>query len=301
MINAIKSLWQRLAPGFILSFVRFILEPADYTERRKAVLSFYKKIPQKELAPEISEGLKYLKWNKYTPFPYYWAKKYENIVPEIFSDEQTKHLYVMYEGKRMYFPGNFSRQAVTWSVRAARREQDPQSPHLYLTDEFQPVEDSIIIDAGVAEGNFSLSVVEKAKRLYLIECDPGWMEALRLTFAPWKEKVVLVEKFMSDSPGETTTSVDSLLDESELGSVFIKLDIEGYEQKAIQGMDKLLKSGRPLKMDVCTYHHPGDFAEIKALLENSGLSCKATEGMVLFFQKGEEPSFRKVLIRAEKS
>jgi hypothetical protein len=301
MMNSIRTLWQRLAPGFILSFVRFILEPTDYRDRRKAVLDFYKNIPGKELAPEIREGLKYLRWNKYTPFPYYWAKKYENILPDVLIDEGNKHLFVMYEGKRMYFPSGFSKSAVTWSVRAARREQDPLSPHLYLTGDFQPDPDSVIIDAGVAEGNFALSVVERAKRLYLIECDPGWMEALRLTFEPWKGKVVLVEKFMSDSPGETTTSIDHLLEDGEQGPVFIKLDIEGFEQKAIHGMDKLLKSGRPVKMDVCTYHHPGDFTEIKALLEDRGFTCSPTEGSVLFFHKGEEPSFRKVLIRAQKS
>jgi hypothetical protein len=180
------------------------------------------------------------------------------------------------------------------------REQDPLSPHLYLTADFNPEEGSVIVDAGVAEGNFALSVVEKAGKLYLVECDPGWMEALRLTFEPWKEKVVFIEKFMSDLPGERTTTIDELLGVEENENFFIKLDIEGYERKALSGMNRLMARGKHVRMDICTYHNHDDFSLLKSTLENYGFVCRPTEGYVLFFHKGDEPSFRKVLIRAEK-
>ena len=61
-----------------------------------------------------------------------------------------------------------------------------------------------------------------------------------------------------------------------------------------------MESGKNVRINVCTYHYPDDFREIKTALENYGLDCHATEGYVLFFHPGEEPSFRKVLIRAEK-
>ena len=299
-MNPLRRLWQKLSPNFLLVFVRFLLEPKDYTIRRKSVLKHYRNIDKDTLAPEIKEGLKYLRCHKYTPLPFRWTKMYDNLIPEVFRDEAKESLYVIYEGKKMYFPKSFSGIEVVWAVRAAKREQDPRSPHLYLTSDFQPFEGSTIIDAGVAEGNFALSVIEKASRLFLVECDPGWMEALRYTFEPWKDKVVFVEKFMSDTPGDTTTSIDELLSHEENESYFIKLDIEGYEKKALEGMKRLMESGKNVRINVCTYHYPDDFREIKTALENYGLDCHATEGYVLFFHPGEEPSFRKVLIRAEK-
>jgi hypothetical protein len=300
-MNLVKRLWQQLSPGFLLVFVRFILEPKDYTVRRKAVLNHYRNIDLSTLPPEIREGLKFLRCHKYTPLPYKWTKIYENLFPEVYRDEENFFQYILFEGKKMYFPRSFSSTEIVWAVRAAMREQDPNSPHLYLRSDFQPEEGSIIIDAGVAEGNFALSVIDKAKRLYLVECDPGWMEALRLTFAPWKEKVVYVQKYMSDIPGETTTSIDELLSQEVDETYFIKLDIEGYEQKALSGMKRLMESDNQVRMNVCTYHNPDDFKEIKSALESKSFVCNATKGYVLFFNPGEEPSFRKVLIRAEKS
>lgn len=298
-MNQLRRIWQKAAPGFLLTFVRFLLEPRDYAMRRKAVLKHYRSADRGSLPGEIREGLKFLRFHKYTPFPYGWTRKYDNLIPGVFRDEANKSYYVLYEGKRMYFPRSFNSPEVIWAVRAARREQDPASPHLYLTEEFQPAGGSIIIDAGVAEGNFALSVVEKAKRLYLVECDRGWMEALRLTFEPWKGKVIFIEKFMSDTAGDTSTTIDELLGDEPEGPFFIKLDIEGYEQKAIEGMRKLVRSGWQVRMNVCTYHHPDDFRDIKSALESDGFACQVTDGYVLFFHPGEDPSFRKVLIRAE--
>jgi hypothetical protein len=36
------------------------------------------------------------------------------------------------------------------------REQDPDSPHRYLTDSFTIGNDDVLADIGAAEGNFSL-------------------------------------------------------------------------------------------------------------------------------------------------
>jgi hypothetical protein len=300
-MNPIRRRFQQLAPNFLLVLVRFILEPKDYTVRRKAVLNHYRNIDPSTLPPQIREGLIYLRCHKYTPFPFRWTRKYENLIPEVFKDEVNGFLYVLFEGKRMYFPKSFKSNEVVWAVRAALREQDLNSPHLYLTNDFQPLEGSIIIDAGVAEGNFALAVIDKARRLFLVECDPGWMEALRLTFEPWKEKVVFVEKYMSDKTDEKTTSIDDLLRCEENEYYFVKLDIEGYEKNALAGMKQLMESGKKVRINVCTYHNPGDFRELKAILETYGFDCHASEGYVLFFHPGEEPLFRKVLIRAEKN
>jgi hypothetical protein len=299
-MNPLQRTWQKIAPNFLLVLVRFILEPKSYKKRRKKVLAHFRNVNHSTLPSEIREGLNYLRWHKYSPFPYKWTKKYDNLLPEVYFDEDHKCLYALYEGKKMYFPERFTRDYVIWAVRTILKEQDNQSPHLYLNDDFQVDPGSIVIDAGVAEGNFALSVVEKAKRLYLIECEKEWIEALKLTFAPWKEKVVFVEKYMSDTQSDTTISIDTLLSPETGKSYFIKLDIEGYEQKALSGMKNLVAGGNHLKMIVCTYHHPNDLNEIDAILKSYGFASKVSDSYVLYFQEGEEPSFRKALLRAEK-
>lgn len=190
--------WRKVMPRRVLSLVSFIFEPKRLKERRLAVLNHFKTADPELLEPEIREGLNYLKSNKYASFPFNWTKKYDNYFPKVYRDEEHQRLYVFFEGKRMYFPKRITEKEVIWAMRLIYREQDSESPHLYLTADFQVEPDSIVVDAGVAEGNFALSVVEKAKKLILIECDEEWMEALKLTFAPWKEKVIFVEKFVSD-------------------------------------------------------------------------------------------------------
>jgi hypothetical protein len=79
------------------------------------------------------------------------------------------------------------------------------------------------------------------------------------------------------------------------------MDIEGFEQKALNGMKKLAATGCSVKMNICTYHHPNDLTKIKTILNDYSFKYQVSDGYVLYFQTGEEPSFRKVLIRAEKS
>jgi hypothetical protein len=299
-MNIVHRTWQKIVPYPLLVWVRFILEPKNLKERRLKVLAYFDQQDQKTLEPEIIEGIKYLRSHKFASFPFRWTQKYDTFMPEVHKDTLNNHYYVVFENKRMYFPKGYNETKVIWSYRSILKEQDAESSHLYLNKEFDVELDSIVIDAGVAEGNFALSVVERAKKVFLIECESEWMEALRLTFEPWKEKVVFVQKFMSDVEGDDTVSIDSLVSPSKGDSYFVKLDIEGFEQKALAGMKNLVASGNPLKLDVCTYHQPEAFDEISALVENYGFRWNVTKGFVLFFQPGEVPSFRKVLIRAEK-
>jgi hypothetical protein len=294
-------LWQSLAPHKLLIFIRLLLESRELKTKRLMVLNHFSSADSHTVDPEISEALNYLKHHKYSAFPYEWTHKYDNMLPEVFRDKQNNRLYILFDGKRMYFPAKYTRKHVTWAARSILKEQDPKSPHLYLTNDFQIDEGSIVIDAGVAEGNFALMAVEKAKRLYLIECNPEWMDALKLTFEPWKHKVIFVEKYLSDSPDQTTTSIDVLVQPGAAEKYFIKMDIEGFEQKALGGMKNLVASGCPIKMDICTYHHPNDLYEIRNILDDYSFKSKVSDGYVLYFMPREVPSFRKVLIRAEKS
>lgn len=300
-MNIVLKVWQKVAPQKLLLFIRFLLEPAHYKVKRKRVLEFYSHQKLKNEPKEIVEGVKFLKFHKYTPLPYKWTLRYENYLPEVFHDPANNRFYTLLFGKRLYFPKTFTKTMVIWGTRSILKEQDLHSPHLYLTETFNVDEGSIVVDGGVAEGNFALSVVEKAKHLYLIECDPEWIETLKLTFAPWKNKVTFVSKFLSGTNSENSVTIDSLITPKENEKYFIKLDIEGYEKEALKGMDNLIATAANIKMDICTYHYKDDLPEIERIMKEKGFQYEVSNGYLLYFQEGDEPAFRKALLRAKKA
>jgi hypothetical protein len=300
-MNILLKIWQNIIPSKLLIFLRFLIAPKDYKIRRKAVLKYYQNIDLKSEPIEVQEGVKFLRCHKFTPLPFKWILKYETLLPDIFRDETHQRFYVIFQGKKLYFPKHFTKMMVVWGTRSILKEQDPSSPHLYLTHNFQVEDNSIVVDAGVAEGNFALSIVEKAKKLYLIECDPNWVETLKITFAPWKEKVVFVEKYLSDINNESNINIDSLVQPDINEKYFIKMDIEGFEKKALAGMKTLINTCPNIKMNICTYHHPDDLIQIEKIISDYGFTWEVSNGYILFFHPNEEPKFRKALIRAEKT
>lgn len=301
MMNILSNLWHKVAPDWILLLLRFLFAPKNYKTSRKTVLNFYRNSDLKNEPKEVIEGIKFLKFHKFTAFPFKWALKYETLLPEILHDHSKNRFFINYGNKKLYYPRRFSKNQAIWGTRSILKEQDPQSPHLYLTDQFQLEPGTIVIDAGVAEGNFALSVVEKAKKLYLIECEPEWIETLKITFEPWKDKVVFIEKYLSGINDKKYTTIDDLIQADPNEKYFIKMDIEGYEKEALRGMEKLVSIGKNIKMDICTYHHINDLDDIGAIISSYGFNWHASDGYILYFQPNEEPKFRKALIRAQKS
>ncbi len=70
-------------------------------------------------------------------------------------------------------------------------------------------DNDILSDIGAAEGNFSLSVIDKVQHVYLFETDNDWIEALEKTFEPWKEKVSIIHKFVGNKDTDTCITLDS--------------------------------------------------------------------------------------------
>jgi len=86
--------------------------------------------------------------------------------------------YVMQEGKRLYFKKRWNVSRIKKAYADLLREQDENSPHRYLTNTFTVDKNDTIADIGAAEGNFSLSVVDKIRKIYLFERDNEWITAL---------------------------------------------------------------------------------------------------------------------------
>lgn len=113
-------------------------------------------------------------------------------------DKSNGLFYVNHKGKRLYFKRELSKSAIKDLYRCLCIEQDKDSPHSYSFGEMS-FQNEIVADIGAAEGIWGLSLIESVKTLYLFECDEGWIEALNLTFSPWKEKVRIINKYVSDN------------------------------------------------------------------------------------------------------
>ena len=159
-----------------------------------------------------------------------------------------------------------------------------------------------MVDVGAAEGNFSLSVVEKADRIFLFETDKQWIEALEATFAPWKEKVTIVNKFVGDQTTGKFIRLDDFFKDLS-GNYFLKVDVEGAESELIQGAENLFTMAKNIKAVICTYHKQNDQYEIDNLLKKRDFTTHFSDGFMLFYydKKIGPPYFRKGLVRAEKN
>lgn len=234
---------------------------------------------------------------------YYEPAEKKEIWNEVFFDEGAQMHYLFFEGKRMYlkkgFPFTVEKNGKKY-IGNMYAEQDVNSPHRYESDDIAVEPGDILIDAGACEGNFSLHNIDKVKKVYLVECDQDWIEALHYTFEPYKDKVVFCQKFLSDKDSEETIRLDTLAGESVN---FIKMDIEGEEIRALKGGRRLLTESEGLKCAVCSYHRHGDEEKIRELLENMGFETVASNGYMLFMGDDDvikNPELRHGVIRGRK-
>lgn len=250
---------------------------------------------------EIQVILKYLKKHSLNVFNYSFADRY-NIADTKTEYDRNKGLYyVIHCGKKMYFSKSYKTvDEVKMYYQSICIEQDSKSPHKYLNNTFDVNKDSIVVDAGVAEGNFALSIIDNVKRIYLFEPDESWIEALNYTFEPYKEKVVLVNKCISNFVDGKTTTIDTEIHEKV---DFIKLDIEGEEYYALEGAKKAILSSEHMQCVVCTYHQEFAYEKIKEFLSECQFQIETSNGYMWYPREiygARAPVLRRGLIRAKK-
>ena len=279
---------------------KFIRKKILAKKLRSSILDYYASLPESP-DDELTAVLSYLQTNPIAVFPYHFQNQYDADAIEVFDDTEKGLHYVMLDGKKLYFKKRWSKKRIRHSFNELTKEQDPQSPHRYLTDQFKIEDGEILVDIGVAEGNFALGAVEKASRLILFETDSEWIEALNATFEPWKEKVLIINKFVSDITNATNTTLDDFLAPGEKIS-FLKIDVDGAESRLLNGCKRILKEQKPLKLAICTYHKQDDEKDFKALLSRNGFETSHSNGFMLFYydKKMKAPFLRRGLIRAVK-
>jgi len=268
---------------------------------KEAIFRYFTVFPEL-VTNEIQQVLNYLKGNPIAIFPYPFQKKYRPEDIEVLFDSTKGLHYVMLDGKRLYFKKRWGIKRIQHSFNELTREQDPESPHRYLTEQFKIEEGEVLVDIGVAEGNFALGAIEKASGLILFETDKEWIEALNATFEPWKEKVQIVNKFVSDVTNEKQTTLDDFI---SLGTKisFLKIDVDGAESRLLDGCKRILSDQHPLKIALCTYHKQDDEKDFKALLTRNGFTTSHSDGYMLYYYDKEmkAPYLRRGLIRGIKS
>jgi len=279
---------------------KFIRKKILAKELRKSILNYYTTLPQPP-SEEIKTVLNYLQTNPIAVFPYPFQNQYNANDIEVLDDPSKGLKYVMLDGKRLYFKKRWSKERIRHSFNELTREQDLQSPHRYLNDNFTIEEGEVLVDIGVAEGNFALGAVEKASRLILFETDREWIEALNATFEPWKDKVLIVNKFVSDITNATNTTLDDFIPAGDR-ITFLKIDVDGAESRLLEGCKRILADQKPLKLAVCTYHKQNDEQIFNELLIQNGFKTSHSDGYMLFYydKKMKAPYLRRGLIRAVK-
>ena len=258
---------------------------------------------------EFVQELDFMKSKGYlVEIPY---KRTSVDVPQVITgiDKANSLPYVLHSGKKLYFPKSFSENDAKQAYLNVVVDENiigggflEKMPHQYTTDEFSVKNGDVVFDVGAAEGLFLLDNIEKASKGFVFEADPSWIEALKATFNPYKDKVTIINKFAADNNSTTTQMLDSC-NITGANSIFIKMDVEGYEVQALDGATSLIKSNADIRIACCTYHKQNDAMELNDYFKSKNYSTDFSEGYMLFFRDNaiKPPYFRRGLIRTKKN
>lgn len=256
----------------------------------------------KDAGDEAGAVLSYLKDHNLAVFNYPFVENYSHVEADIGFDEGAGMFYVWHKGFRMYMERRLdTEEKVLHYYRSILAEQDEASPHRYLDDNFSVSDGDVVVDVGTAEGNFALEVFDKASRIYLIEAEDDWVEALRYTFADHQDKVVIIQGYASDCTDGNKLALDDVIREKVQ---FIKMDIEGWEARALTGAGRLIEDSARLKCAVCAYHNDEDEEAIREIADKYGLRSDVTKGYMYYpigyEQRYYNPVLRRGIVRLEK-
>lgn len=269
------------------------------------LMSYYAR--NQEDASVFLDELKYLRDKGiFCNFPYP-EKDLKSEVKAGF-DEGVKLPYVLHNGIKLYYPRN-------WSVDSVKKmyvnyitcelfletDDDLIAPHQYQSSMVNVKEGDVVFDIGSAEGLFALDNVEKASRIYIVEGDELWMESLKLTFAPYQDKVTIINSFIGESKRESQITIQSLLENAVFETAFVKMDIEGSELACLTSARTFLQTiGKRVKFSCAAYHRQNDAEEIKSLFDSIGYQTEFSKGYMLFnnYDTPAPPYFRHGIVRA---
>lgn len=256
----------------------------EYSDKLHNKNFFYKESILKRYSgasdAESLEVIEFIKKNDLDVFNYSFKEKYENIKPIVYFDGMVGLYYILHSGKKLYFSSEYDNEkAVSDYYKFILLEQDEKSPHRYFDDKFYVDDGDVVIDVGVAEGNFALEIIDRVSKIYLIETDKRWIEALKITFQDYCDKVVIIEAFVSSYDEGKFAKLDTLIDDKVN---FIKMDIEGNEWDGLLGAKRLIEKTDKLKLAICCYHGDFDQTLIEKFMDDMNIKHFPSRGFIWF-------------------
>ena len=302
MSKIIKNIYRSFVPLGFKSRIDIFRQDTFLKNIRHIILDYYREYPPLPENHQILEVISFLKKNPLHMFPYDFIHKYDSKGILVYEDQESAYKYVIYKDKRLYYPLGWSSENIKYSHSFSCLEQDNESPHSYASSSFIYNEDDIAVDAGAAEGNFSLSIVDKVKKLYIFECSEGWIGPLQKSFEPWREKVEIIPLKLSKNVTSESTTLDQFFAEKNELPTILKIDVDGGEKDLLRGASRVIQKSDKLKISLCTYHQKDDFREFKTLLEKLDYKVHSSKGYMIFYldEPLEEPYLRKALLFASK-
>lgn len=276
------------------------------TEYKEKFLEYYRNTEDRE----IKEMLRFIeKTGRLEMMNGNLLHDYDNYIANVSYDDKSEMPYVISGGVKVFFPKKYEKQEVSWRYIALIKEQDVFSPHKYMDDaSFEILREAkesgkrlVVIELGAMEGMFSLSLANIADEMYLFECDPDWVTALKETFRPWKNKTTIVEKMVDSYTDQQHIALDEYgFQISEDSFLVVKMDIEGSEREALAGMKKILDAAGDFLLFVCTYHRQDD----EALVRKKFHDCHIwnNRGYFCFYVADDyaQPYVRRCVLRIKK-
>lgn len=272
---------QRLPYKLAQNDLEFILCELSGRLKKKKIINYL----ARQDNPDYMKIAKYLNDNKVNVFPYKFTEQYKSSDISIKKDKTSNLYFTNYHNFDIYL-----KPAFTNKYRAARYfknillEQDTQSPHRYTTEEFHPQKDSVILDIGGAEGFFPIDYIDAVKKVYIFECSNEWIQALEKTYKNYKDKVVIIKKFVSSYSDDTHISLDDFIKEKHLENenLFIKIDAEGSEPDIIKSGSFLFSSKQSIQLALCVYHCAWHEKYFRELFHNWNI-CSSNGYMLYYY------------------
>lgn len=274
MVMLLKVLYRKITPEKMRHFVYWNLIERLYLFWTELKCKWFLIVPAKN---EKQKAYRIMEMTEISPFPYLWKTEYDKQHYMVNMDTGNGLPYVNHNGKKLYYKKGTLLSVVESMYRTSLLEQDKRSAHCYINN-YEELRGKTLLDIGAAEGNFALDVIEYVEHVYLFECEKGWVEALESTFAPWKEKVTIIQKYVSDIDDENNITLDTYFKDKKKENLYLKMDIEGYERKALKGAVNLLTFSKNIGGSVCIYHLRDDELVIKNMLKTYGLEIQIAPG-----------------------
>jgi len=161
----------------------------------------------------------------------------------------------------------------------------PDDWHFYEVPETRVRDGDHVVDCGAAEGVFSLRVLARAGRITLFEPLRLFTESLKRTFQD-HTNVCVVNAALSNAEGAgvlqggslygvvradgegeaiSITTLDAWLNKSGARLDFLKADLEGFEERMLEGASTSIARWRP-RIAITVYHPGNDWKTMQARL-----------------------------------